>query len=137
MRLHASFIATAFLCACATAVDPAKPIAILEHAPEGHFTPVWPVSARVAASGGSAAIEEELRTQARDVGADAVIIQRRYLDPWPAPGDGRTLGLGDPYPGVLESLQPGAFPHAPTPVRTYGPYVIVEGLAIRFPQTPR
>lgn len=135
MRPRAAAFAALFVCACASqgTATPEEPIAILDQAPERPYVPVWPVSARAPASAGRSAIDEALRDQARELDADAVIIERRYLDPSPAPGDERSVGLGDPYPGVLESLEPGAFPRATTGVRVYGPHWIVEGLAIRFP----
>jgi hypothetical protein len=120
-------------CASQRAPAPEQPIAILDKPPDRYYEPVWPVSARAEAKSGKAALYDQLREKARDVGADAVIIERRYFDPSPAPGDGREAGLGDPYPELLESLEPGACPHASTGARVYGPYVIAEGVAIRYP----
>jgi len=108
-----------------------QPVAILDRPPARAYQPVWPIWARAEAKAGKAALDQKLREEAREVGADAVIIEQRYLDP-AAAGDEREIGLGDPYPELLESLEPGAFPHAAAGMSVHGPYVIAEGLAIRY-----
>lgn len=134
MRILA--LAIVALAACTSAerqAEPAKAVAILEQAPKRHFEPLWPVQARARSSEGLEPLHEELRAQARRMDADAVIIERRYYDPAPAPGNEREPGaIGNAYPGNLERLERGSLPQGGMDVRTYGPYTVLEGLAIRF-----
>lgn len=120
-------------CAAQQASQPEARVAILDQAPDRHYEPVWPVSARAQASAGESVLDEKLRDEAREVGADAVIVERRYFDPSP-PADERATGLGSAYPELFESFDRDAFPQATLGARIRGPYVIAEGLAIRYPQ---
>jgi hypothetical protein len=119
-------------CAAEPAAEPDAPVAILEKAPDRPYEPVWPISARAEASAGESVLDEKLRDEAREMGADAVIVERRYFDPSP-PADEGEAGLGSSYPELFGSFDRGAFPQATIGARVYGPYVIAEGLAIRYP----
>jgi hypothetical protein len=120
-------------CASQPAVEPDAPVAILDKAPDRPYKAVWPVSARAKASAGESVLDEKLRDEARKMGADAVIVERRYFDSSP-PADEGEAGLGSSYPELFGSFDRGAFPQASIGVRVYGPYVIAEGLAIRYPE---
>jgi len=112
---------------------PDKPLAILEESPHRYYEPLWPLLARARADEGPEAIHAKLREQARGMGADAILIEHRWIDPSPAPGDEREVPLlGNAYPPLLEKLEPGALPHGGSSPRVYGPTVVVEGLAIRY-----
>lgn len=128
-------VAAALLGAACAAQSPGNLVPLLEAPPQRAYEIVARLQAR---SGTGVPVEyayDELRWKASGVGADAVVktSERPAWDAAPVPYDppDRPL-LANPYPGPLQSVEPGAFPPAGRDLRVRGRYYVVEGLAIRY-----
>lgn len=123
------------LAGCASVEPPAPSAEILSEAPPRPYEALGRVQARGAPGTHRRLVYEELRRKADALGADAVVKleehTREALAPAPYDPPQRPL-LGNAYPGPLQSFEPGAFPPEGADTRIRGPYLVVEGLAIRY-----
>ena len=132
-RLAAALSAFAVACAAPPIADPTIPM--LAQAPTRAYEEIAPVAARGDPGTPLPYVYDELRRKAQALGADAVIrtTQQNRLERAPAPYDPPDAPLlGNAYPGVLDSTQPGGFPPAGRGLRTRGRVYVVEGMAIRY-----
>lgn len=123
-------------CGCANVATGTAPLPVLDARPEQPHREIRLVEASGAIGARLSTVHEELREQARELGADALVVvkEERKYHPAPEPDVvGGRPDLGDAYPDALAPFSPGAFPYEGNMPRSVaGYYWEVSALAIEY-----